>query len=102
MSDNIDEYEYYMCLAQEEEMLKNLAILIYKNGEDFTKEVCRFASGRLYRNEYTEMYKNILKKDKWSKKQFRVILLHLINNLNFYELNVCYEKSLKTKAYKEA
>ena len=76
------------------ELCNNKEILqgIQNKSEKFIKEVCRYASGRLPKNQYSEMYNDILKKSNWTIKQKRVVFNQLLNNLMTSELIECIGK----------
>ena len=56
------------------------------------KKVCKYASGRIEKNEYTNTYNSILKQKTWSNKQRKVVLLYLFHNLMYEDLKSCIEK----------
>jgi len=82
-------YGIYSELYQKKEILQG----IQDKSENFIKEVCKYASGRMPKNEYSKMYNDILKKSNWTIKQKRVIFNHLLNNLMTSELEECIKKA---------
>lgn len=89
---DIDEQELYFGVQEELLQNKNLIRKIANKDEKTIKNICKFASGRLVLNEFSKMYNEILKKENWSTKQRRVVLLQLLNNLSNQDLEDCIKK----------